>query len=300
MLGRHGAVERAVRSAQRRKPLREHPQRLVREPGSDMTAVEQSALTVGAGPVVPDQQRTDQPGPVALSWLPSCHHDLLPEQVLDLAPAARPDTCLIHRIESLDHHAFQSVGDRCGTDGVEILARECRRAQPAATVRDDGFEYFPAFTVGKLSQRAPVELEHVERQVGHRGHLGKPERLGRRGDVHPRLEGLEVRAAAGEGNDLAVQESLFAPDSVAERGHFGVGRGDVLPGPGHEAEPACLNERQGADPVPLELHRPGREVTGGRPARRREHGRQRGGQRKPLAVDHPVLAAGGEQDVAAD
>jgi hypothetical protein len=64
----------------------------------------------------------------------------------------------------------------------------------------------------------------------------EPQRRGGRGDVHPGLERLEVRSAVREGHDLAVEQHLLVRDSpvfesAAERGHLGVGGGDVLAGP---------------------------------------------------------------------
>src|SRR6185437_16079229 len=102
---------------------------------------------VRGGLVVADQQRADEPGPVALAWLPPGHDDLLAAEVLDLPPAAGPGPGLVQRVEPLDHYAFEPVGNGGGQDGLHVPAGERGRGEPAASVRHDALEYFPAFDV---------------------------------------------------------------------------------------------------------------------------------------------------------
>ena len=168
ILGRHRPVERAVRPPQRLQPPGEHPQRLVGEPGADVPAVHSSAPASSA--VQPTSSEPISPVLLPLpgfqpatttSW-PSRFLSL--SQLPDLAPGSYA------RVEPLDHHALEPVRHRGGQHGVQVLAGESWAGQPAASVRDERLEQLLRSRVGQAGERAPVQLQHVERQVGDRGH----------------------------------------------------------------------------------------------------------------------------------
>jgi hypothetical protein len=158
-----------------------------------------------------------------------------------------------------------------------------------------------------VEQRAAVEVEQVEEDVGDRVlRRGPPHRPVTR-QVHPGLQALEARAPVGaEGHDLAVEDRLVRPEGPAQVAQLGVARGEVVAVARLEAQAPALGVADRPHAVPLDLDRPASLLRARRKfARARQHRLDLVGQRHVVRilrrvhpVDHPVLAAGAEQDVA--
>src|SRR5262249_54901597 len=76
------------------------------EPGPARAGVGRAAALLYS-----DRQRADLPRPVPLAGAPAADHRLLPQDVLDLAPRARPFPRLVAGVEALGHDALQTVLD---------------------------------------------------------------------------------------------------------------------------------------------------------------------------------------------
>src|SRR5438132_9647647 len=149
--------------------------------------------------------------------------------------------------------------------------------------------------------------EHVEAHVAHRHRLHLPPHVVLGRESHALLDLLEARPSVLiQGHDLAVQDHLARPEGAAHGMDLWISPGDVLAGPADEPDAAAVDVRERSDAVPLELKAP-RSVRSGDPGRRLGHHRL-----DPLGhglalrilrwihpVDHPVVAAGLEEDVAA-
>ena len=73
----------------------------------------------------------------------------------------------------------------------------------------EAFEQLASFAVGNIESAVAVEVHEVEDHVGDGHGIGETADAGGLGGVHPRLQGLEARAAPGiEGDDLAVEDDL--------------------------------------------------------------------------------------------
>jgi hypothetical protein len=185
-----------------------------------------------AGIVDADDQRPHLPGPVALARLVPGDDGLLAPLVLDLPPVVRPDAGGILRVQPLGHHPFHAVGLRDGPHRLEILAGERRRRLPVPAGQRQRLEQRPPVAVLHVEQRPPVQLQQVEHQVGHRGLRGQHGGLGRRADVHARLDRLEPGPAAlPEHNDLPVKQQLLVRGARSKARQLRVGHRDVALGP---------------------------------------------------------------------
>ena len=152
----------------------------------------------------------------------------------------------------------------------------------------------------------PVEVQDVEEHERDRrlAHLA-PHR-GLVGQVHPVLEALEARPPVlVEGDDLAVEQRGTRPERPAQRAQLGVLGCDVTAVAALQADLAALDPDQRPHAVPFDLVGPP-PVLLGQPVQAGEHRRHGLGQRlrrrvgrRVHAMDHPVVAAGAEQDVAA-
>jgi hypothetical protein len=294
VLGGDGAGERGVGATQRAELVAQHAQGLVGEPGADVARVDQARRVVD-----PDEQGADLARTVALAGLVAGHDGFLGPDVLDLAPVVGPDARGVAGVEALGDHAFHAVLNGDGTDGLKVAAGEPGGRLPVRAGQGQLVQQGPALRVLQVHELPAVQLEQVEDQVGHRGLPGQQRGLGGGADVHPRLQGLELRPASGpEHHDLPVEEQLFVSGRRAEPGQLRVGHRDVAFGPGHQAHLALFDVGQGAHAVPLDLHRPAVLVAGRRPGHR-EHGAQGAGQGQAFPVDHPLAALGLEQHVPA-
>src|SRR5207253_3412291 len=149
--------------------------------------------------------------------------------------------------------------------------------------------------------------EHVEDHVAHSHRLHLPPHLVLGRKSHALLDLLEARPSVLiQGHDLAVQDHLARPEGAAHGMDLGISPGDVLTRPADEPDATTVDIRQRSDAVPLELEAP-RSVRSGDPGRRLGHHRlDPPGHGLALRilrwihpVDHPVVAAGLEKDVAA-
>ena len=168
-------------------------------------------------------------------------------------------------------------------------------------------ESLPALGVGKVDERAAVEVEQVEDQVGD-GAVGHPApHGGRRSEVHAALKALEAGPAVlVEGDDLAIEHRLPGAERAAERAQLGVVRGDLAKVAALQSQLAALAVGDRAYAVPLELVCPsvlvGRQAGGEGGEHRLQlarHGLPLGVERGVHAVDHPVVAVGLEDRVPA-
>ena len=123
--------------------------------------------------------------------------------------------------------------------------------------------------------------------------------------MHAALELLERRAAGVERDDLAVEDRVARAELRPEPAQLRVARRDVVAVAALEPQPPAVDVADRAHAVPLDLVGPLAVVARER-ARAREHRLQPLRHRLALrilgrihAVDHPVVAAGPEQDVAA-
>ena len=124
--------------------------------------------------------------------------------------------------------------------------------------------------------------------------------------MHARLEALEARPALGvERDDLAVEDHAPRAQLARERAHLRIARREVGEVAALQRDVAVVEEGDRADAVPLDLEAPVLLVAGqlaGPGQHRREalgHRLVAGSRRRVHAVDQPVLAARGEQRVAA-
>jgi hypothetical protein len=176
----------------------------------------------------------------------------------------------------------------------------CQRSpcRPSASSRSRRSRY--------VHQRVPVEPQQVEDQVrdGVGGRQPPHGVLG--GQVHAALELLEARTAGVvERHHLAVEDRLAPGQRPPELAQLGVAGRDVVPVAALEPQPAALGVADRPHAVPLDLVRPAL-VVGGQVAEAGEHRLDLLRHRLPSRVlgrvhpvDHPVLAAGAEEDVAA-
>src|SRR5207342_3103147 len=115
-----------------RQPLPQHVEGLLAEPGPDVARVLQPAGTLHT-----DEQRAELAGPLPFTWLPAPDHDLLPAEVLDLAPAPGPLARLIAGRQAFGHDAFQAVLARHRQHVGARFPRERGRDLPAGALQGE-------------------------------------------------------------------------------------------------------------------------------------------------------------------
>src|SRR5439155_4910570 len=125
---------------------------------------------------------------------------------------------------------------------------------PAGSVQLELLEALATLGVWEIEERAAVEVQEVEDQVGDRA-VGHPAPYGGGGgQVHAPLEPLEARPAVlVEGDDLAVEHRRARPQLGAQRAELGVVRGDLPKGAALKSQMAALAVGDCADAVPLHL-----------------------------------------------
>ena len=163
----------------------------------------------------------------------------------------------------------------------------------------------PPLLVGQLHQRVPLEPQQVEDHVDDGVGLRQPPHRVLGGQVHAALELLERGAAGIERDDLAVEDRVARAELRPEPAQLGVARRDVVAVAALEPQPPAVDVADRAHAVPLDLVGPLARCRAGacpcarasaQPLRHRLALRILG---RIHAVDHPVVAAGPEQDVAA-
>src|SRR5712664_135482 len=299
--GRRAAVERTCFPLQWLQQLAELLEHLVSEASADLARVNELTAVV-----IAHQQSARIPAPLALAFEPARDHELLAHAVLDLLPDAAALARLIGRVEPLGHDPFEP----------RLAARLDHRRPasflvwgrlPRGAVQLQRFELLAPVRVALFQQRVPVLPHDVEDQVGDGDllHLPPDLRLGR--EAHALLDLLEARAAlVVQRHYLAVEDDLLGPERPSHCVDFGVPRRDVFSAPAQQADAAAVDVRLGSDAVPLELEAPcvvrRRRLLDQLGEHRLDAVRHRlalGILRRIHAVDHPVLAVGPEQNVAA-
>src|ERR1019366_6043948 len=154
-------------------------------------------------------------------------------------------------------------------------------------------------------QRLPIEMQHVEHDIADRDPPGTPGDLGAARQMHALLQQAEARPPVrAQGYKFPVDDSRASPESLPHLPQLGKRGRDVPVRPAQSANAATVDIDHSPDAIPLDLIGPPL-VTGRQRSGCREHGRDP--PRKWLeavtdgvhAVNHPVLPAGREQDVAA-
>src|SRR5215472_14083079 len=241
-------VERGVGTRQAFQHPAQSAQHRLGEPGSHLSCIHEAV----AG-VVADQDGTRQPPAPPLPFDPAADHELLPEAVLHLQPGAAATAGLVPAVEALRHHALEAV----------LQARLHRRGPvthllwrrlPVGTLQAERPELAPPGRVRLADKEPAVEVDDVEDHVHDRHGPHLLADLRRRRQAHPPLQLLEARPTPlVQGDDLAVQDRLAIVERARQRLELGVAGGDVLAVAGLEPDARALDERDGADPVPLEL-----------------------------------------------
>ncbi len=250
-------------------------------------------------------QRAERGGAPALTGQPAADHDLLRRADLDLDPRRRPAARLVRGVQALGHDPLQPLG-LAGLQQRRAVSLAVRGRPPARPVELECRQQLAAVRVGQRQGGVALQPQQVEDDVCHRHVAHTPLHRGRRRQVHPRLEPLEARPATRvEGHDLAIQDGAPRAQCLAQPANLRVAGGEVgAVAAGERHVPRVyVGDRPYAVPLDLECVA---GVVAGQLAHARQHrgdgvrhGTRGGVGRRVHPVDHPVLAAGLEQDVAA-
>src|SRR5437899_3535254 len=300
-LGRLAAIEWARLALHGFHELHQLVEHRVRKSSADLARVHELPVVV-----VADQQRARQAAALAFAFQPTGDHELLAHVVLDLDPRATAPAGFVGRVEPLAHNALEP-GLAARVEHRASAPFLIRRRLPRRALQLQGFQPLATIGVGQLEQRTPVLPHHIEEHVGdrHLFHLAADLRLRRQ--AHALLDLLEAGPPLlVQRDDLAVEDHLGRAQRASHGVDLRIARGDGLATAAQQLHGSAFDIGLGADAIPLELEAPC-GVRGGRLADELGvHGLDARGHRLALwilrrihPVDHPVLAIGLEQDVAA-
>ncbi len=165
------------------------------------------------------------------------------------------------RATQFRHDAFEALGRRRLEEGLAFAFDVAGIPHPRMRPKDALQQALPILE-GDPEQRAPVQIEQIERLV---------DEAARRADAEPLLEQAEIRSAGlVEGHDLAIDDGLrgLDPRGRAEQaGEIGL---RVLQVAGPLADLPVADDSLDPEAVPLDLEQPVRVVEGVR-GEGREH-----------------------------
>ena len=219
------------------------------EAGADVPDRLQPAVAIDA-----DEQRAERLGATALARRPPADHTLHRAERLDLHPRRRSGPRLIDRIEALRNDPFDPLL-ACGFEERDARAWETLAAADRAH-RGQRFVEPPQALAKRLSREVlSVRVEDVEDLIDHRRRLAKLAHGALVAYVHPRLQPLEARHALGvERHDLAIEDCVVrAGERLGRLRRLGILLGAVEEVPRLQADLSPIDERDGADAVPLRL-----------------------------------------------
>src|SRR4051794_18256305 len=180
-----------------------------REAGADLAGKAQLAVLVH-----PDRDRPEI-ARVAFARRPAADDELLLGTDLELQPGRRPATRLIARAPELRDDPLEALAARRGHERLAV-ADDVRRIADAVRLAQDAAQESLSILEGDAEERAPVEIEQIERledeRTGRRG-PGPATGRARPAFADPFLEEREVGPAVlVERDDLAVDDRLAGVD----------------------------------------------------------------------------------------
>ena len=179
----------------------------LREAAADPAGVAQPPPSVVVL-VVADQDGADRLRPAPLPGQPAADHELLAADVLDLQPGAAAPSGQVAAVEPLGDQPLEAALPVSSSSAFALAAVVAGRL-PARAVERERVEPLAALGVGEVDERAPVEVQEVEDQVGDRDVGHPPPNC----DSEARFMRLWSRSKLGrpslvEGDHLAVEDRL--------------------------------------------------------------------------------------------
>src|ERR1035438_4545475 len=224
---------------------------------------------------------------------------------LAVLPETAEQSRTVGRVPALGDDAFETAlpGGREHVSAGHVTERVAGRERPAGQA--ERLKAPAALVVGQLKQRLAVQMQHVEDDIADRGLARLPGDLGAARQMHALLQLAEAGPPVGaERDDFPVEDGRTCPELLPYLAQLRISGRDVLAAPAEGPDPATVRVDDSPDAVPFDLVGPafvvGRQCPG-----HREHGRDPVRKRleafpgRSHAMDHPVLPAGREQDVAA-